>query len=47
MEQFSKGFVIGTFGSPAYVDLQLALHVGKWGHDCIVVDDGSRDRQLA
>lgn len=40
------GFVISTFGSPAYVDLQLKLHKGKWGHDCIVSDDGSQDQRL-
>lgn len=40
------GYVIGTYGSPAYVDLQLALHVGKWKHDVIVSDDGSGNEKL-
>ena len=40
------GFVISTYGSPAYIDLQLALHKGRWGHDCIIVDDGSKDPML-
>lgn len=42
-----SGFVISTYGSPAYIDLQLALHRDKWGHDCLIVDDGSQDTQLA
>ena len=41
-----KGFIISTYGTPAYVDLQLKLHKEKWNHDCIVVDDGSHNEQL-
>lgn len=44
--QTSVGYVIGTYGSPAYIDLQLALHKGKWGHDVLVSDDGSQDPRL-
>lgn len=39
----SKGFIISTQGTPAYIDLQLKLHKQQWKHDCIVVDDGSHD----
>ena len=42
----SVGYVIGTYGSPAYIDLQLALHKGQWNHDVLVSDDGSRDYRL-
>ena len=42
----STGYVIGTYGSPAYIDLQLALHKGKWNHDVVVSDDGSNDAVL-
>lgn len=45
-KQPSVGYVIGTYGSPAYIDLQLALHKGKYNHDVIVSDDGSRNKQL-
>ena len=44
--QTSVGYVIGTYGSPAYIDLQLALHKGQWGHDVLVSDDGSQDPRL-
>lgn len=42
----SIGYVISTYGSPAYIDLQLAYHKGKWNHDVIVADDGSKDEKL-
>lgn len=41
-----QGVVISTYGSPAYVDLQLALHKGMWEHDVAVADDGSHDEKL-
>lgn len=39
------GYIIGTYGSPAYVQLQLAMHK-KWGHHVVVSDDGSHDNRL-